>query len=183
MRIMYLADIIPDATGYMPSQEELIAFGMSGTPQFQTPIHSPARAWDFWSTPFIDAYQPSILDGSFATIAADTIPDQAPDQDVEMQHQDSVSDGPAESSEVPTPSDFNVPPPINNVERIWFTKFRADEDSRRLSTIAIGHSTPSVTQCSEVTDVDDQYRLQLTKAVHNPQPSDDPLPASDFLVP
>ena len=164
----------------MPSQEDLMAFGVAGTPHFQMPINSPARAWDFWSTPFAEGFQTPALDGSFATNPVDVMPHEALDQDMEVQQQESSTN--RQSSEVPSPSDFNVPPPIHNVERIWFTRIHVYEDGRELSSTAIVQATPPVTQSGEATDVDDQYRLQLTKAVLTPQPSEDPLPASDFLV-
>ena len=159
-----------------------MAFGMAETPQFQMPIHSPTRAWEFWNTPFAEGFQTSVLNGAFVGNAVDLMPDQVLDQDMEMQRQESPTNKQLESSEVASPSDFNVPPPIHNVERIWFTRIRAYEDGRKLSSMTAAEATPPITQCSEMTDVDDQYRLQLTKAVLTPQPPDDPLPASDFLV-
>ena len=159
-----------------------MAFGMAETPQFQMPIQSPTRTWDFWNTPFGEGFQTPVWNSNFSSNAVDLLPDQTLDQDMEMQRQESPTNRQLESSEVLSPSDFNVPPPIHNVERIWFTRIRADEDGRKLSSTTTAEATPPVTQGSELTDVDDQYRLQLTKAVLTPQPPDDPLPASDFLV-
>ena len=158
-----------------------MAFGMVGTPQLQMPGHSPARAWEFWSTPFAEAFQTSVLNGGFAENPIEIMPEDAPDRDMEMLHQELPMN--TRASEVPSPSDFNVPPPIQNVERIWFTRLRAEDDAPKHLSATGSQATPPVTQCSELTDVDDQYRLQLSKAVLTPQPSDDPLPASDFLVP
>jgi hypothetical protein len=176
----HLADISEDQNGYVPSQEDLITFGLAGTPQLQMAIHSPQRAWEFWSTPFAEGFQTSVLNGGFATNASDVMPEEALDQDIEMQHQELFVN--RQSAEVLSPSDFNLPPPVQNVERIWFMRMHTNDDDPKLSPTTT-QATPPVTQYSEFTDVDDQYRLQMSKAVLTPQPSDDPLPSSDFLVP
>lgn len=120
------------------------------------------------------------MDSGFSSTAGDIIPDEAHDHDMELQQQESPTNG--LSSEVPSPSDFNVPPPIPSVERIWFTTIREDDHQPSNSSPMTAQAIPPVTQHSELTDVDDQYRLQLSKAILTPQLSDDPLPSSDFLV-
>ncbi len=126
-------------------------------------------------------FQSSALNSGFAIDAVNIMSEGAIEETTDTQHQESPAN--RQSSIASSPSVFNLPTPIQSVEQIWFTRMRADLDRPKAPSSTTAQPTPPIAHISELTDVDDQYRLRLSKAVHTLQPPDGPLPSSDFLVP
>ncbi len=159
----------------------MITFDLAGTPEIQTAIHSPTRAWEFWNSPITEGFPTSALNNGFVIDAVDIMSEGVLNEAMEMQHQESPEN--RQSSIASSPSDFNLPASVQDVELIWFTRMRVDVDRPKAPSSTTAQATPPITHLSEPTDVDDQYRLRLSKVVHTLQPSDGPLPSPDFLVP
>jgi hypothetical protein len=142
------------------------AFDLVGTPNI--PL-------DFWNMPFTEDFSAWSMNGGLSLDAIDMPPTTI---DTQMLDREPTihTYTPAE----PSPSEFDLPPPVLDLGKIWFTNLQSSEERLQHPPMVSPATTPAAHH-NHATDVDDNYRLRLSKSLVSSPPQQDPLPSSDFL--
>ncbi|KFZ01298.1 hypothetical protein V500_00813 [Pseudogymnoascus sp. VKM F-4518 (FW-2643)] len=140
------------------------------------PLRTSTRAWDFSDMQFTEDFPVWAIHGGFSVdtfnLAATALENDV--QDMQMLDPELSNRAQNPDSKL---SEFTLPPPVVNLENIWFTKVQdVMEQPRYLLPFSTAPTDPVPQQ-----DVGDQYRQHLSKSLLHPAPQDDPLPSSDFL--
>jgi len=142
-------------------------------------VGSPTQALDFWNALSVDGFPAWPLNDGFVLDATEMQPTATNGHNAQIHDHDFTENGVISGE--PSPSEFDLPPPVLDLAKIWVTNLQSNDDPSLLSRKASPRMTP-LPYTGDITDVDDHYRLRLSKVLLTPPPQQDPLPSSDFLV-
>lgn len=156
--------------------EDMCANHTSPQMEFQDLFGPMIASWDFGGSSMMEMFETERMGNSYSVETAQLAMEHEPTQNMKSLRELSRWDG-SRSTQVGS----YIESPILELEKMWFTRFPAPEEESPTMALLSPAQSPSAS-ISDVTDISDQYRHHLSKAILSPLPPDDPLPSSNFLA-